>query len=145
MHFFTSIFPLLFLALTGVLSHLTAKDTIAKSDHPAFDTAIAQATENTYLGYFYNNESVWIKIHDSTTHAIISETVFKGNGKAVAYLLQSPHIKAAELSVHGPVGEALSKRACLAAAPAPLAKRAAGVFEPTTSLKAALARCFSTY
>ncbi|KAE9978311.1 hypothetical protein BLS_000732 [Venturia inaequalis] len=109
MHFFTSIFPLLFLALTGVLSHLTAKDTIAKSDHPAFDTAIAQATENTYLGYFYNNASVWIKIHDSTTHAIISETVFKGNGKAVAYLLQSPHIKAAELSVHGPVGEALTE------------------------------------
>lgn len=129
MRFFISIVLLALLVITGVKGQLTAKDTVVNEHQLRFDAVMESATDNTYFGYFYNNTSVWIKVHDANTHDIISEGTFKGNGKAVEYLLQSPHMDSEKLSLNGPFGETLSKQAC----PSPPKKRAADLFEPRAS------------
>lgn len=117
------------LAVNRVICQLTAKDTIVEDDHPKFDAVMAYATDDTYFGYFYNKDSVWIKVHDADTHDIITEDTFKANGKAVQYLLQTSDVKHDELSADGPVGEMLGKPIC----PRPPAKRVADTFLPRAS------------
>jgi hypothetical protein len=125
---FVSIVLLAMLAVTDVMCELSARDTVVEEDQPKFDAVMALAVGDTYFGYFYDKDSVSIRVHDANTHDIISDETFKGNGKAVEYLLQSPHIKPDALSLDGPVGDTLDKRACLS-----LTKRVPDLFQPDAS------------
>ncbi|KAH8725365.1 hypothetical protein GQ44DRAFT_759724 [Phaeosphaeriaceae sp. PMI808] len=100
------------LAITRVACQLSAKDTVVEADYAKFDAVMASATDETYFGYFYSNDTVWIKVHNADTHDIIAEDTFQGNGKAVEYLKQTGDIKDADLSADGPMGEMQGKAAC---------------------------------
>jgi hypothetical protein len=125
---FVSIVLIALLAVTGVMCELSARDTVVEEDQSKFDVIMALAVGDTYYGYFYDKDSVSIKVHDANTHDIISNETFKGNGKAVEYLLQSPNIKPDDLSLDGVVGETVDKAVC-----PPPTKRAADLFQPDAS------------
>ena len=118
------------LAITRVACQLTIKDTVVEDDHAKLDAVMAIATDETYFGYFYDNSTVSIKIHDAETHDIIAQDTFKGNGKAVDYLLQTPEIKQADLSADGAAANTMSRQA---RCPSPPKKRAEDIFEKRAS------------
>lgn len=117
------------LVMTRVACQLTIEDTVMEDDHQRLAAVMASATDETYMGYFYNSSSVWIKIHDAETHEVIMQDTFNGNGRAVEYLLQTPEITQNELSADGVVINTLGARAC----PSPPKKRAADIFQPKAS------------
>ncbi len=80
------------------------RSTILAADQTAYDTFLdTYEVGDTYVGYFYDRHSVWIKVHDADTHKVVHEKKFRGNGKQLEYVLQSGG-KKADYTVDGPVG-----------------------------------------
>lgn len=92
-------------ACVTVDNSLTERDTIAEEDRASFDDFSKLLDGDVYYGYFYDRNYVWLKIHDPDTHKVIAERKFKGNGKAMEYLLQGPGVKPEDLTLDGPVSK----------------------------------------
>jgi hypothetical protein len=98
-------------ACVSVANKLTERDTIAEEDRASFDEFSKLLDGDVYFGYFYDYNNVWIKIHNPDTHEVIAEQKFKGNGKAMEYLLQGPGVKPEDLTPDGPVSKGTARGA----------------------------------
>ncbi|KAF2818347.1 hypothetical protein CC86DRAFT_158227 [Ophiobolus disseminans] len=125
------------LAITQAVCQLSIIDTVAEEDHAKLNTVLAIESDNSYVGYFYNETTVSIKIHDSVTDNIIAEETFKGNGKSVEYLSQIPGA-AANIGAEGAEMGTEAQRC-----PSPPKKRDINVFERASRCYQFCARSYS--
>lgn len=82
---------------------IRAADTVVEENRQAFiDFVKENGGGDTYEGYFYNRHEVWMKIHNADTHEVIAEKRFRGNGRAMEYVVEGMGEDPEEFTPDGP-------------------------------------------
>jgi hypothetical protein len=97
-------------------SRLSASDTIVEADRAHYDeyqATIAEMGNWVYVTYHYNRLRVWLDVHSIATGQRVMRRSFRGNGRAMQYLIEAVGYSADSVTPDGPIAEFARRRSSL--------------------------------